>query len=128
MQSCRQLTVPRTGCGVTSAFIDTPSSAYHPESQVFMTYHVTMVGSCPFLCPSCMRRIMYHNLHGLRNNQCINRNHHRCKVGDNFSQQFCIWRHYYFHGVTICLAPSARRAINLSLRHKILCNTLEGRH
>ena len=51
MQSCRQLTVPCTGCGVTSAFIDTPSSACLPESQVSMTYHVAMVDSCPFFVP-----------------------------------------------------------------------------
>ena len=131
MQSCRQLTVPCTGCGVTSALIDTPSSACLPESQVSMTYHVTLEGSCPFLCSSCMCGIMYHNLSGLHNNQCITKIHHRRKVGDNcFSTVLynIIWRHYYFHGVTISLAPSARRAINLSLRHKILCNTLQCRH
>ena len=74
MQSCRQLSVPCTGYGVTSAFIDTPSSPCLSESPVSVTYHVTMVGSCPFLCPSCMRGIMYHNLFGLRNNQYINKN------------------------------------------------------
>ena len=49
MQSCRQLTVPCTGCGVTSAFIDTPSSACLPESPVYVTSHWKSV--TPFLCP-----------------------------------------------------------------------------
>ena len=48
-----------------------------------------------------------------------------------FSQQFCI---ILFGDTIISMVslyawpPSARRAINLSLRHKILCNTLQCRH
>ena len=76
MQSCRKQLSPVLGVVLrnTSAFIDTPSSPCLSESQVSMTYHVIMVNSCPILCPSCMCGIMYHNLSGLRNNQCINKN------------------------------------------------------
>ena len=127
VQSCRQLTVPCTGCGVSSAFIDTPSSACLPESPVSVTYHVTMVGSCPFLCPSCMCRIVYHNISGLRNNQCINKN--TCIIDARSVTFFKIWRHKIISMVSLhAWPPSARRAINLSLRHKILCNTLQCRH
>ena len=62
MRFCRQLTVPCTGCSVTSAYIDTPSSACLPESPVSVTYRITPEDSRPFLCPSCMCGIMYHDL------------------------------------------------------------------
>ena len=47
------------------------------------------------------------------------------------SQQFCI---IVFGDTIISMVslyawpPSARRAINLSLRHKILCKTLQSKH
>ena len=51
MQSCRELTVPHTGCGVTSAFIDTPSSPCLHESPVSMTYNVGSFLFCvPHVC------------------------------------------------------------------------------
>ena len=52
MQSCRQLTVPHTGCGVTSGLIDTPSTACLLESPVYVSYSGAVEqggqgGNCP---------------------------------------------------------------------------------